>query len=428
MAMSKVFISLLILTQGIFEISAQSFTSYFTGDIADVETNSLRGICLMGGASEHDNAMIWFLERAGEGDVLVLRASGSDGYNDYMFSDLGVVVNSVETIVFNSASAATDPYVIEQVQNAEAIWFAGGDQWDYISYWKNNAIEDAINNLIHIKGGPVGGISAGMAIMGAAYFSAENGSVTTAQALANPYASQVQIGYSDFIDAPYLEDVITDTHYDDPDRRGRHFTFLARLFQDEDILAKGIACDEYSAVCIDESGIARVFGDAPQNDDFVYFLRPNCIEPIGPELCAANQPLTWDRNNAALKVYRINANSEGEYTFNLNNWTEGTGGTWQDWYAVDGVMQITPDTDSPDCTLDIQKENPKNFNLFPIPANDYLTIDGVEGLVNIEIFNIMGQIQFSEVIAMPCKLNISKLDSGIYVVRLGGDSRTIVLE
>ena len=37
----------------------------------------------MGGASENDAAMAWFLERAGGGDVLVLRASGSDGYNDY---------------------------------------------------------------------------------------------------------------------------------------------------------------------------------------------------------------------------------------------------------------------------------------------------------------------------------------------------------
>ena len=53
----------------------------------------------MGGATEDDNAMIWFLERSNGGDILVLRTSGSDGYNNYLFSELGVNVNSVETIV-----------------------------------------------------------------------------------------------------------------------------------------------------------------------------------------------------------------------------------------------------------------------------------------------------------------------------------------
>ena len=43
---------------------------------------------MMGGATEDDNAMKWFLERANGGDVLILRASGSDGYNQYLYSQL----------------------------------------------------------------------------------------------------------------------------------------------------------------------------------------------------------------------------------------------------------------------------------------------------------------------------------------------------
>ena len=43
--------------------------------------------------------MQWFLEQANGGDVLVLRASGSDGYNQYLYNDLGINVNSVESIV-----------------------------------------------------------------------------------------------------------------------------------------------------------------------------------------------------------------------------------------------------------------------------------------------------------------------------------------
>ena len=36
------------------------------------------GICLMGGASEDDNAMITVINDMHIGDILVLRASGSD--------------------------------------------------------------------------------------------------------------------------------------------------------------------------------------------------------------------------------------------------------------------------------------------------------------------------------------------------------------
>ena len=47
----------------------------------------------MGGATEDDNAMKWFLEQANGGDVLILRTSGSDGYNQYFYSQLGISVN-----------------------------------------------------------------------------------------------------------------------------------------------------------------------------------------------------------------------------------------------------------------------------------------------------------------------------------------------
>lgn len=40
-------------------------------------------------ASECDEAMKWFLNLANGGNVLVLRASGSDGYNNYFYSELG---------------------------------------------------------------------------------------------------------------------------------------------------------------------------------------------------------------------------------------------------------------------------------------------------------------------------------------------------
>ncbi len=35
--------------------------------------------------------------------------------------------------------------MIETIRNAEAVWIAGGDQSNYIRYWKDTPVEDAIN-------------------------------------------------------------------------------------------------------------------------------------------------------------------------------------------------------------------------------------------------------------------------------------------
>ena len=129
----------------------------------------------MGGATEDNNAMRWFLQRANGGDVLVIRASGADGYNAYFYNDLGVAINSVETLVFNNVQAASDPYVLERINRAEAIWIAGGDQNNYVIFWRGTPLAAAINQRIANDQLVIGGTSAGMAILGGVYFSASNG-------------------------------------------------------------------------------------------------------------------------------------------------------------------------------------------------------------------------------------------------------------
>jgi cyanophycinase-like exopeptidase len=116
-------------------IFAQGYTSFFTGNTTNISTTTQSGICLMGGATENDNAMRWLLQKANGGDVVVIRSSGSNGYNNYFFSELGVPLNSVETLVITSVAGAINPYVLNKVANAELIWIAGGNQWNYISFF-----------------------------------------------------------------------------------------------------------------------------------------------------------------------------------------------------------------------------------------------------------------------------------------------------
>ena len=159
------------------QLHAQGYTVYNTGATEDGAFEASGGVCLMGGASENDEGMTWFLERAGGGDVLVLRASGSDGYNDYLYSDLGVDVHRVTTVVCQSVSASSNAEVLALVEGAEAIWFAGGDQADYHQLWQNTPLNDAINEGIATRNVVVGGTSAGMAILGGLRFTAANGTV-----------------------------------------------------------------------------------------------------------------------------------------------------------------------------------------------------------------------------------------------------------
>jgi cyanophycinase-like exopeptidase len=402
---------------------SQSYTSYFTGNPNDIQTNPEGGICLMGGASEHDEAMKWFLQRADGGDILVLRASGSDGYNDYLYSQLGITVNSVETIVCNSPAASNDPYVQERVAQAEAIWFAGGDQWNYVSFWRNSPIDSLINLGIPQRNIVLGGTSAGMAIQGAAYFSAENGTVTSTVALANPYGASVTPVITPFIQHAILSDVITDTHYDNPDRRGRHVAFIARLLTDHGWWAKGIACDEYTAVCIDENGLARVYGDYPNYDEDAYFIQANCeLDNWSPENCIAGVPLNWDRGGQALVVYRVKGTNGGSNTFDLSTWQTGTGGAWEYWSVSNGILQTTAGLQL-NCPLNAGETELFQI-VYPNPAKEYLKLEIVSHIDVLSILDDSGRIVMEQRSIHPASisLDVKSLKSGSYFIQCRGAS------
>jgi len=309
--------------------AAPSVVTYLTGNAADVTTNPLGGLILMGGSTDVDAAIQWFLQRANGGDVVVIRATGADGYNTYMYNM--VPVNSVETIIIDSRTKAALTSVTDKIRNAEALFIAGGDQWDYVNFWKNTPTEDAINYLINTKKVTVGGTSAGLAIMGSGYYSASSGkSVTSAEALGNPYSRNVNLGQNDFLSSPYLVNTITDSHYTQRDRQGRHITFMARLIKDFAYSpVKGIGVDEQTAVCIDQTGVGKVFGI-----NNAYFLHNT---NLGPETCASGTPLTWNRSGTAVSAYRIAGNSTGNGSFNATNWTF-SGGTAYYYYVNNGVL------------------------------------------------------------------------------------------
>lgn len=396
------------------QLTAQDFDYYYIGDTTDISTSASFGICLMGGATENDNGSTWFLNKADGGNVVVLRASGSDGYNDYFYNQLGVNMQSVETIVFNNATAAQNSFVQRRIENAEAIWIAGGDQFLYESYWKGGPIELLINEHVNVKDFPLGGTSAGMAILGDYYFTAENGTVTSADALNDPFGNAVTLG-SDFINLPYLNNTVTDTHYDNPDRKGRQTVFMAHMIVDNSLINFGIASDEYVAICMEEDGKVSVFGDYPNYDDFAYFLRTNC-DLVPPSQFASGQPLTWNPAGGALEVYVMPGTPSGQNVFDLNNWENINGGAWESWSVENGTLNITPSTFE-SCNLSLQQnESIQQTEIYPNPSNEVFQIASKVPIERYELSTSSGKIVQRG--ASNHKVLTAHLDNGIYILHL----------
>lgn len=308
------------------------------GDTSNVEKATLGGMVLMGGGTDVDAAFKWMIDRSGGGDVVVIRASGTAAYNPYI-NGLGNV-NSVETLLINSKSLANNDSVAYIIRNAEMVFIAGGDQSDYMNYWRGTKVEKALNYLLNDKKAPIGGTSAGCAILGGLYYSGENGSVTSVVAIQNPYDNAITLYNNDFLKAPYLQAVITDQHYLTRTREGRSAVFLGRILKDWGIAAKAIAVDERTAVCISNDGKAQVYGDysSTRPYSFAYFIKTDATKL--PEKFLAYNEVIWKNGEQALAVYEIPASVNGGGSFNVANFNfaEASGGKAYWWWIDAGSL------------------------------------------------------------------------------------------
>lgn len=243
-----------------------------TGESGNAAVHARPGFALMGGGTDVDEAFQFLCDRAAGGDFLVLRATGDDAYNSYL---RGLCrLNSVATLIIPDREAAADPFVAEEIRRASAIFIAGGDQADYIRFWMNTPVASAINEAIE-RGVPIGGTSAGLAVLGEYVYTAQadkpdDPNLDSKTALADPFGPRINLANT-FLDIPILKAIITDTHFARRDRMGRLLVFLARLNEPGgkalpgNVAAiHGIGVEERAAVLVEPDGKARVvgFGDA----------------------------------------------------------------------------------------------------------------------------------------------------------------------
>ena len=303
---------------------------------------------LMGGGPDVDEAFRWMIQRAGitpasGGRLVVIRATGDGAYNPYIyycnkkgatncaeFTDgwvggAALGLTSVETLVIPSAAAANDPTVNAIVANANAVWIAGGDQSHYIKYWKGQALEATLTRLMSANV-PIGGTSAGLAVMGGFDYSALYLSATSAGALADPYHPDITFDPNPlsttggFIAPPAFSGTIMDSHLDSRDRMGRLITFVSRLIKPgrsagasfgcpggvlSNSTARGIGIGVETALLVEgaPSGpgfkARRVTNVSTRTESAVYFVNVT----LGPTLCAAGRPL--ETPTSSVQIYKL---------------------------------------------------------------------------------------------------------------------------
>ena len=302
--------------------AAKQYSYFRVGNPNDVTTSTTAGTALEGGGTDVDALFQWMCQRSGNGDFLVIRATGTDAYNPYI-QQLCPNENSVATLIIPNLTAANDPFVSSTIQHAEALFIAGGNQADYINFWTGTPVESAVNALI-ARSVPVGGTSAGMNVLSQFIYSALGAQgVTSSEALANPFNKYITLA-ENFLSISPLQGLIDDPHFVTRDRMGRDLAFLCRIYLNGWSSApRDIAIDEQTALLVDSAGNGTVVGIST-----VYFLQA----PGAPQVCQSGTPLTYQN----IGVQRINSSG----TFNLPTW-KGTAVTAYTVSATAGVLSST---------------------------------------------------------------------------------------
>jgi cyanophycinase-like exopeptidase len=279
----------------------------------------------------------WLIQRSGGGDFVILTtALYSQQEDEQYYADMKKLgaVDSITTLTVNSRAKADANEVENAIRNAELLFIDGGDQGEYYELWKGTRLQAAVQQLLQDKKVPLGGTSAGMAVLSGLAYIPLNQGVASAQALGDPFHANMNSLKNDFFVVPFLNGTITDTHWSERNRCGRTIAFLARAITDSLApfpSARAIACDESTAVCIDGQAQAVVFG-REKADDFAYFISCRSV----PDRCLPGLPLHWPE---AVRVWKVRGNEAGTNRFDLATW-QAWGGTLHDVNVEDGVLSV----------------------------------------------------------------------------------------
>lgn len=408
----RILLLLLILPFGCF---AQGYQSYFTGNDTNSNATPVDAKCYMGGGSVPAGAMAWLLGKANGGDVVVIGTA----FNNYGYLyNTGVTVNSVTTIIPTSAEAGTSQFILDKIADAELLILSEGNQWDFISYFRNTPVEDAINNHINVKHAPIGGIGAGMNVLGSVYYTAQYGQITSATALNNPLDTNMTVSFGDFLQPYGIAPLIyNEGSLNSPDRRGRMVAVMAKLWGTLGFKISAYGCNENTAMCIEPSGKVKVFGTNPATD-FAYFITHNCHSSMAPPI-SLGTPFSWSESFGLKPLYvtKVPGTTTGMNYFTINDGEDYSGAIFEYWAVESGVLEVTA-APAALCTGIILSEPDsqayRQITVSPNPFDDFVEISNTQNAV-ISFYDITGKklLESNET-----KINTTGLAAGLYLVNI----------
>lgn len=312
-----------------------------------------RTAVLMGGGLDVKEALSWMITKMARcadgstgtpGNFVVIRAGGNPAYDSFIYK-LGTAA-SVVTLVVPNRDVAMDPENVPifatYIQNAAAIWLTGGDQGDYYTFWKGTPLESLISAQTRNFGVPIGGTSAGMMILSQINYLAIPATITSPEALLDPYKTwlQTQEAPLDLVadfwtnhqsPFPPLMSMVTDSHFQNRDRMGRLISFLGRTIVEnkaDSTVAQAIGVDQETALLLECEDMSCSTPPAikavsnPKSFGAAYILKPSAnssltVEPATP-LTFTNVEVKKFQANSAPTTYKINVNNGVMTSTNAN--------------------------------------------------------------------------------------------------------------
>jgi cyanophycinase len=213
-------------------------------------------VLLVGGGSENYNDWSdvpyrWLVTHAPNRKILVLHYADTTTWFSGYFPWLSPC--SVSNRFINSTTQANDSATYRFILQHDGIFLRGGDQAQYVRFWKGTLTQQAIKDVFR-RGGVVGGTSAGeMVLSDVAYTS---GSTDQGALLRSPASSITLV--DDFLSL--VPNLLAESHTNERGRIGRLPVFIARYKNSNGREITGVGVDVNTALAVDSSGMAEVMG------------------------------------------------------------------------------------------------------------------------------------------------------------------------
>lgn len=285
------------------------------GDGDDFEADPLGPALLLAGGGQLDASFAWLDARIDGGDVVVLQHSGPATLGQQLYAGLDAV-DSVQTVIMPSdVGLLTALWLSYTIDHAEAVLIVGDDpRWLYWSdWWLRDALDD-----VWQRGAVLGGVDAGVSLLGEFAFTGMAGPLRSASALADPYDAALTLE-RDHLELPPLANAVLEPRFAARDRMGRLLSFSARVLADDWASALvGVGIDKNTVLAIGPDGVGEVLGDG-----HVYLLhvdQPATVCEVGSPLqfgpvpvtrLAAGDTCSWPGGISELPTFDVSAD-DGE--------------------------------------------------------------------------------------------------------------------